>query len=323
MNGSFTFGKGFQPIGGTPTATQPFTVPAAAALEARGELEERIRALEDLQRICRLCPRRCQVRRFEGELGICRAPATPVVSSAFPHFGEEPELVGHGGSGTIFLSHCNLRCVFCQNYSISHLGEGTPTRPVEMAQMMLRLQELGCHNINFVTPTHYAPQIAEAIRLAVKQGLKIPIVYNCGGYESLEALRLLDGLIDIYMPDIKFATPESGKRYAAAPDYFDVARRAVKEMHRQVGDLKLDSRGLAQRGLLIRHLVMPGLVEESKRILEFIAREISRDSYVNIMDQYRPYYRAHEFPEINRRITWREWAEVVEYARTLGLHRGF
>jgi len=299
------------------------SIPLARELELRGELEDRIQQLRNLQEVCRLCPRNCRVRRFEGELGICQAPAGAIVSSAFPHFGEEPELVGRGGSGTIFLSHCNLRCVFCQNFELSHLGQGVPRTPQQIARMMLQLQELGCHNINFVTPTHFVPQLAEAIRLALRDGLRIPIVYNCGGYESLETLRLLDGLIDIYMPDVKFATRESGQRYAKAPDYFDVARAAVKEMHRQVGDLQVDSNGLAQRGLLIRHLVMPGLAEESRAILRFIAREISVHSYVNIMDQYRPWYRAHEFPEINRRVSWQEWNEVIEYARKLGLYRGF
>lgn len=245
------------------------------------------------------------------------------MASAFPHFGEEDPLVGWGGSGTIFLSHCNLRCVFCQNYDISHGGAGQDVTASQMAQVMLRLQRLGCHNINFVTPTHYVPQIVEAIGEAVQLGLEVPIVYNCGGYESLEVVRLLDGIVDIYMPDIKFFDAELSKRYCKAPDYFEVASQVVKEMHRQVGDLRINSRGLAERGLLIRHLVMPGCVEDSKKILRFIAEEISRDAYVNIMAQYRPCYRAYQFPEIDRPISMAEYREVVRYARSLGLHRGF
>ena len=299
------------------------SLPIARRLEEKGELSGRIEQLTKLQEICRLCPRNCRVQRFAGEVGVCRAPAAAVVSSAFPHFGEEPELVGRGGSGTIFLAHCNLRCVFCQNFELSHLGEGSPHTPHQIARIMLKLQEFGCHNINLVTPTHSVPQLVQAIQIALREGLQIPIVYNCGGYESVETLRLLEGIIDIYMPDIKFATRSSGRRYAAAADYFEVAKAAVKEMHRQVGNLRMDRDGTARGGLLIRHLVMPGLVDETKKILEFIAREISVDSYVNLMDQYRPWYRAREFPEINRRVSWREWREVAEYARSLGLHRGF
>ncbi len=261
--------------------------------------------------------------RTKGELGVCRAGARVRVASAFPHFGEEEPLVGWGGSGTIFFSHCSLRCVFCQNADISHGGVGDDLAPDELAAIMLRLQRLGCHNINLVTPTHFVPQIVEALQIAAEYGLKLPIVYNCGGYESVETLRLLEGIVDIYMPDIKFADARLAKRYCAAPDYFDRAREAVLEMHRQVGPLRINHLGLAERGLLVRHLVMPGLVEDSKRILEFIAREVSMETYVNIMAQYRPHYRAHEFPEIARRITSEEYWQVVEYARSLGLHRGF
>jgi len=263
------------------------------------------------------------VNRLAGETGICRAGARARVSSAFPHFGEEEPLVGWGGSGTIFLSHCNLRCIFCQNYDISHGGAGREVDPRTLAALMLRLQKLGCHNINFVTPTHYVPQIVEAVEIAVAEGLELPIVYNCGGYESIETLRLLEGIVDIYMPDLKFHSPELSKRYCNAPDYFEVASQAIKEMHRQVGDLRINRQGLAERGLLIRHLVMPNAVEDSKRVLEFIAEEISRDAYVNIMAQYRPCYRAYEYEEIGRPITMAEYREVVRYARSLGLHRGF
>jgi putative pyruvate formate lyase activating enzyme len=304
-------------------AVKSDAVPLARTLHETGELADRIEALRELQKECRLCPRNCRARRFEGKTGVCNATAQPVVSSAFAHFGEEPELVGRGGSGTIFLSHCNLRCLFCQNYEISHLGEGRPVTAEQIARMMISLQELGCHNINFVTPTHFVPQLVEAIAVALDHGLAVPIVYNCGGYESLEVLKLLDGIIDIYMPDFKFASEDTAKRYAGVKDYFEVAKAAIREMHRQVGDLQVDTKGLARRGLLIRHLVMPGLVDESKRILDFIAHEISKDTYVNIMEQYRPCYRATEFPELRRRITYDEWWAVKEYGRRLGLHRGF
>ncbi|MDZ7374902.1 MAG: radical SAM protein [candidate division KSB1 bacterium] len=279
--------------------------------------------LRELLSPCQLCPRRCLAERLRGKTGTCRAGARARVASAFPHFGEEDPLVGWGGSGTIFLSHCNLRCVFCQNYDISHYAEGKEVEAQELASLMLALQRRGCHNINFVTPTHYVPQIVEAVALAVQQGLQVPIVYNCGGYESLDALRLLEGIVDIYMPDVKFFSPELSQRYCHAPDYFEVASRALLEMYRQVGDLRINRQGLAERGVLIRHLVMPNAVEDSKRILEFIAREVSRDAYVNIMAQYRPCHQAFQFPEIARPISLSEYREVVRYARSIGLHRGF
>ena len=299
------------------------TSPSYLSGEIKRQLPERVRLLRERLAPCRLCPRECRVDRLKGELGVCRAGARARVASAFPHFGEEEPLVGWGGSGTIFLSHCSLRCVFCQNADISHGGVGSDVAPDELAAIMLRLQRLGCHNINLVTPTHFVPQIVEALQIAAERGLQLPIVYNCGGYESVETLRLLEGIVDIYMPDVKFADTELAKRYLAAPDYFDRAREAVLEMHRQVGDLQINSLGLAERGLLIRHLVMPGLAEDSKKILEFIARDVSKDTYVNIMAQYRPHYRAHEYPEIARRIFGSEYWEVVRYARELGLHRGF
>ncbi len=271
---------------------------------------------------CLLCPRMCGVNRLAGEVGYCRAPAQLVVSSVGPHFGEEPPLVGWGGSGTIFLTHCNLRCVFCQNFEISHLGQGDSVDVEGMAGFMLWLQERGCHNINFVTPTHYLPQILHALYLAARRGLRLPVVYNCGGYESLEIIRKIKGLIDIYMPDIKFFDSNACARYLHAPHYGDVVKGVVKEMHAQVGDLVVEG-GLAVRGLLVRHLVMPGWVEDSERIMEFIAEEVSLDTYVNIMFQYRPLYRARDFPEIARRPSLEEYGEVCRYARGLGLRRGF
>jgi putative pyruvate formate lyase activating enzyme len=285
--------------------------------------DERIQTLYRILESCELCPRQCRVNRIEGETGFCKATADVTVSSICPHFGEEPELVGHHGSGTIFLTHCNLGCLFCQNYDISHLGSGTMMSIDEIARGMLYLQQRGCHNINFVTPTHYAPQLMKAIQVTAENGLTVPIVYNCGGYESLEVIRLLEGIIDIYMPDMKYSDPEQAKKYSSAPDYFERCTEAVREMHRQVGVLKTNSRGIAERGVLIRHLVMPSDVAGSRRTLEFIARELSPDSYVNIMFQYRPLYRAHDFPGINRRPRLSEFNAVVDMARELGLHRGF
>ena len=288
-----------------------------------GELEGKVKALYKIQENCTLCPRQCEVNRLETETGICGASPELMVSSGFAHFGEEPELVGYYGSGTIFLTHCNLKCQFCQNYDISHKGDGVLSNPEQLAEMMLVLQERGCHNINFVTPTHYAPQIVEGIVKAAKKGLELPIVWNCGGYESLEVIKILDGVVDIYMPDVKFFNQTYAEKFCSAEDYPDVVKSVLKEMHRQVGDLVMDSRGIAQRGLLIRHLVMPNNVCDSENILKFIAEEISANSYVNVMDQYRPCYNASSFKEINRALTEDEYGDVVKAARRLGLARRF
>ena len=256
-------------------------------------------------------------------MGYCKADSGLIVSSAFPHFGEESPLVGYHGSGTIFLTHCNLRCIFCQNFDISHLGRGERITSSDMARMMIRLQELGCHNINFVTPTHYVPQIVASLPEAVEHGLRIPLVYNCSGYESLEVIQLLEGIVDIYMPDAKFMDEKYSKEYCNAPDYPGVLQEVLKEMHRQVGDLKTDSHGIAEKGLLIRHLVMPGGVASSEAVLRFIAEDISVHTYVNIMDQYRPEYHACEHVPINRRITHKEYREATQLAKRFQLHRGF
>lgn len=298
-------------------------IPSYINLFEKGELEQRIGLLKEFLQECRLCPRQCRINRLNGELGYCGAGSGLMLSSAFPHFGEERPLVGSHGSGTIFLTHCNLRCVFCQNYDISHLGRGEPITPSEMARAMLRLQEMDCHNINFVTPTHYAPQIVESLLEAIRMGLQLPIVYNCSGYESIEVIQLLEGVIDIYMPDAKYMEEEYSKRFSNAPDYPDVLRKVLKEMHRQVGDLTINSKGIAERGLLIRHLVMPQGVASSEAILKFIAEEISVHSYVNIMDQYRPEYRSHDYPEISRRITQKEYVEAIQFAKRFHLYRGF
>jgi len=267
---------------------------------------------------CRLCPRRCGVNRLAGEVGYCGIGAQPLVSSAGPHYGEESCLVGRGGSGTIFLAGCNLLCVFCQNYSISHEREGEPTTPADIAKIMLLLQRRGCENINFVTPTHVVPWLMDAVRRARLDGLTVPIVYNCGGYERVETLRLLEGTVDIYMPDAKFWEPGQARIYANAPDYPELMRAALKEMHRQVGDLHIVN-GVARRGLLIRHLVMPNDVAGSKKVLDFIARQISPGSYVNVMAQYRPCYKAYLYEAIARYPTRQEYEEARDHALKLGL----
>jgi len=298
-------------------------LPSYIRLHEKGELAQRGQRLMEFLKECRLCPRECRVNRLDGELGVCQAGSELVVSSAFPHFGEEPPLVGHHGSGTIFLTHCNLRCLFCQNYDISHLGNGERITISDLVRVMVRLQEMGCHNINFVTPTHYVPQIVASLPEAIERGLRLPIVYNCSGYESIEVIRLLEGVVDIYMPDTKYLDERYSTRFSNAPDYPEVNKKVLIEMHRQVGDLTINSKGVAERGLLIRHLVMPNEVSSSEAVLKFIAEEISVHSYVNIMDQYRPEYQAHEYPEINRRITHKEYLEAIQWAKHYHLYRGF
>jgi putative pyruvate formate lyase activating enzyme len=287
------------------------------------EWDARLEALDTMLERCELCPRACHVNRTRGEKGFCNATAEAMVSSIGPHFGEEPELVGRFGSGTIFLTHCNLGCLYCQNYDISHFGDGRVMTPEEIADGMLHLQQMGCHNINFVTPTHYAPQLIRAVRIASAKGLRVPIVWNCGGYERVEVIRLLEGIVDIYMPDAKYGAREPAETFSSAPDYWERCKESLREMHRQVGVLETDSRGIALRGVLIRHLILPNDMAGSREVLAFIARELSTDSYVNIMFQYRPLYRAQEFREINRRPALKEFAAAIDMARLLGLHRGF
>ncbi len=288
-----------------------------------GLLAARVEEAKARLAACDLCPRECGVDRLAGEKGYCGGGAAAAVSSAGPHYGEEPPLVGRGGSGTIFFTHCSLRCVFCQNCDISHLGEGREVTAPELATAMLELQRHGCHNINFVTPTHYLPQILEAVDIAAGMGLGVPLVWNCGGYESVEALVLLDGVVDIYMPDMKFSQTGPAEKYCDARDYFERAKEAVREMHRQTGDLVVGPEGLARRGLIVRHLVLPGSVAGTEEAVRFLAEEISRDTCVNIMDQYRPCFRAGEFPEISRRVSAVEFAAAVKAARKAGLQRGF
>ncbi len=283
-------------------------------------LAERVEALRAMMRSCRLCPRRCNVDRPAGELGACRTGADPIVSSYGPHFGEERPLVGRMGSGTIFLTHCNLRCIFCQNCEISQLGDGHPVSVEQVARMMLELQRRGCHNINWVTPTHQLPMLVEATPVALREGLRVPIVYNCGGYESTEALRLLDGIVDIYMPDAKYGDNAAGEQLSSVPDYWDRCREALTEMHRQVGDLALDENGVATRGLLVRHLVLPEDMTQTSVVMQYLA-SLSADTYVNVMAQYRPAHRAREVAAIARPPTRREFRTAVQAAIEAGLHR--
>jgi putative pyruvate formate lyase activating enzyme len=290
-------------------------------LHEHGTLAERIAEAEKMLSPCRVCPRNCKVDRLSDEKGVCQTGSKALVSSYAPHFGEESPLVGSGGSGTIFLTHCNLLCLFCQNFEISHLGEGLETEAGQLASMMISLQRQGCHNINFVTPSHVVPQILSALPIAIEKGLTVPLVYNSSGYDSPETLKLLEGIVDIYMPDFKFWNRESAKRYANAPDYPEVARDAVLEMHRQVGDLVLDDDGVAVKGLLVRHLVMPGGLNETGEIMGFLARKVSRDTYVNVMDQYRPCGKAYQCPPIDRRLNKDEYQEAIELSRDAGLRR--
>jgi len=292
-------------------------------LYERGTLRNRKEKLNRLLKKCHLCPRNCLVDRLEDEKGFCGAGREVIVSSYNLHFGEEPPISGYRGSGTIFFTHCNLRCCFCQNYPISQLGNGREVEISELAAMMVKLQKLGAHNINFVTPTHFVPQIVESLERAIEEGLKIPLVYNSGGYDSVKTLELLDGIMDIYMPDAKYSNPESARTYSRAADYFEVNRSALLEMYRQVGDLKMDKEGIAKRGLLIRHLVMPEDVVGSQKVLEFIANNISKNSYISIMAQYHPAHLAFEFPELSRRISKSEYDAVLNMADKLGLKRGW
>lgn len=294
---------------------------AYLALHRSGELKRRAGALRDMMGACRLCPRECGVNRLQGEAGFCRAPgARLVVSSAQPHFGEEDPLVGRNGSGTIFFSHCGLRCSFCQNWEISMEGEGAECGAGDLAAMMLGLQGLGCHNVNLVTPTHYAAHILEALELAAGQGLRVPVVYNTSGWERLEVLRLLDGVVDIYMPDFKYWDGAmAAKLSSGARSYPETTAAAILEMRRQVGAAGFTRDGVMLRGLIVRHLVMPNDAAGSGKIMEWIARNLPKDTYVNIMAQYHPAWKALDHPEIARKVTAGEYRAVVGKAVELGL----
>lgn len=285
------------------------------------EFNQKIEKAFEILKNCTLCPRSCKVDRTSGQKGSCRVLDKPYVSSWGPHFGEETPLVGRYGSGTIFFGFCNLACVYCQNWTISHLGEGEEVSYDELAAIMIFLQNSGCHNINLVTPTHQVPQIIKSIYIAREQGLRIPIVYNCGGYEAIETLQILDGIIDIYMPDFKYADKSLAEKYSKVRNYPEAAKKALKEMHRQVGDLIVNEEGVAVRGLLVRHLVLPNNIAGTEEVVKFIAQEISKNTYINIMDQYRPCWQADQYPELSRKITQKEFEEAVNAALKYGLKR--
>jgi putative pyruvate formate lyase activating enzyme len=295
--------------------------PAYLKAHRTGILQERVTRARAMLECCTLCPRTCRVNRLQEERGVCRTGRHAIVSSYGPHFGEEAPLVGSHGSGTIFFTHCSLCCVFCQNYDISHLGEGREVTPQGLAAIMLGLQERGAHNINLVTPSHVVPQILEALLPAIEAGLRVPLIYNSSGYDSVATLKLLDGIVDIYMPDLKFADAAVADRYCKAPDYPEKARAALREMHRQAGDLALDENGVARRGLVVRHLVMPDGTAGTRALMEFLAHEISANTYVNIMDQYRPCGDACRFTELGRAITGAEYRDALAAAQAAGITR--
>jgi putative pyruvate formate lyase activating enzyme len=295
--------------------------PSYLKLCQEGELKARAKKALDHMESCNLCPRACGVNRLEGETGYCKTGRKAKVASYNAHFGEEAPLVGEYGSGTIFLSSCNLFCSFCQNFDISHQAEGVEVKPEQMAEMMLQLAKRGCHNINFVTPSHVVSQILEGLIVAVENGLNVPLVFNSGGYDRKETLELLDGVFDIYMPDFKFWDDKWSDRFCNAGDYREVAKKAIREMHRQVGDLIVDDRGVAVRGLLVRHLVMPNQVAGTEEVMKFLANEISPNTYVNVMDQYRPCGSADKDELINRRLAANEFREAIDTARRAGLTR--
>ena len=296
------------------------------------KLKEKIAQLFEILKNCEICPRKCHVNRLKGEKGYCQLGFLPKISSFHPHFGEEIPLVGKGGSGTIFLASCNLSCIYCQNYEISQLRIGREVSFERLAQMMLELQRIGCHNINFVTPTPQVPQILKALEIAIKKGLRIPLVYNTSSYDSIEVLKILDGVFDIYLPDAKYSDNVIAKKYSNAPNYFEIMKAVIKEMHRQVGDLKIADRdleiddlkipkGVAIRGLLVRHLVLPNDLAGSEKIFEFLAKEVSKNTFLNIMDQYYPCYKAFQYPELSRRITKAEFERAIKLAKKFGLNR--
>ncbi|MBU1727662.1 MAG: radical SAM protein [Candidatus Omnitrophica bacterium] len=277
----------------------------------------------DLLGSCSICPRKCSVNRLENEIGFCKTGLKPRVCSYMAHHGEEPPISGSKGSGTIFFSYCNMSCAYCQNYEFSQQEEGREVDFNELAGFMIELQNLGCHNINLVTPTHVMPQILKALQIAVSKGLNIPLVYNTGGYEFPEMIKLLDGIVDIYLPDMRYADPETAAKLSMATDYPKYNRSSVKEMHRQVGIAKINDKDIIERGLIIRHLVLPNNLSGTEKTMKFIAQEISKDSFISLMSQYTPYYKAREFKEINRRITVKEYKVAQEIMEECGLYNGW
>ncbi len=287
------------------------------------EFDRRIEKAYEILSPCEVCPRKCRVNRLEGEKGFCRSDEEVIVSSYNAHFGEEPPLSGNFGSGTIFFTNCNLQCVYCQNYPISQLGNGNKVSLSELAKIMLALQKRKCHNINLVTPTHFVPQIIKSIKSAIKMGLNIPVVYNTSGYESVGTLKLLDSIVDIYLPDARYADNEVARKYSSAPNYFEIVKKALKEMHQQVGDLAVDKNGIACSGLIVRHLVLPEGLSGTKEIMHFIAREISPHTYISLMAQYFPAYHAGQFPLLSRRINREEYREALQAFKEEGLENGW
>jgi len=284
------------------------------------ELKNRADQAWKILTACRICPRNCQVNRLKKEKGFCQAGTQPIISSYSPHLGEEAPLVGKHGSGTIFFTSCNLACVYCQNYEISQLRLGRKVTIEELARIMIILQEQGCHNINFVSPTIWVAQILKALLIARDKGLRLPLVYNTGGYDSVATLKLLNGIIDIYMPDIKYADSKLARKYSLVDNYWPIVKKAVAEMHCQVGDLIINQNKIAQKGLLIRHLVLPNNLAGTEKVMDFLPR-ISKRTYINIMDQYYPTNKAYQFKELSRRITAEEYRKAMEIAKTKGLHR--
>jgi putative pyruvate formate lyase activating enzyme len=293
--------------------------PAYLNLIAEDRLAGRVVEAYSHLSVCDVCAWECPVDRRAGKLGVCRTGELAKVSSYGPHFGEETPLSGTRGSGTIFFTRCNLRCQYCQNHDISQTDRGDEVEPETIASMMLELQSRGCHNINFVSPSHVVPQIMAAVLIAAKAGLRIPLVYNTGGYDSMPMLKLLNGVIDIYMPDMKYSDPDVSRRYSKIRDYPRINQLAVKEMHRQVGDLTLDDNGIALRGLLVRHLVLPNNLAGTDEVVHYLSEQISPQTYLNIMDQYHPAYKSHQYPEIDRRLTIQEYQDAVEMAESAGL----
>lgn len=287
------------------------------------KIEENIDKLYAMMDKCELCPRKCGVNRNAGQKGICAADNRILIASSNVHMGEEPPITGKKGSGTIFFSHCALKCVFCQNYPISHLGNGREVTVEKLADIMLGLEAKGVHNINFVTPTHYSAQAAKAVFIARNKGLKIPILWNCGGYENIEVLRLLEGIVDIYLPDIKYSDNTAAFKYSGVKDYVENNRLALKEMKRQVGDLTINDEGIAEKGLLIRHMVLPGNIENTKKSLDFIAENLSAETYISLMSQYHPAHRSSKYPELCRNLTQDEYDEALEWLEKLNLLNGW
>lgn len=288
---------------------------------SKKELNLRIERLFKILENCEICPRNCHVNRLKGEKGFCQLGKQPKVSAFHPHFGEESVLVGQNGSGTIFFTSCNLACVYCQNYDISQLRKGEEISFKRLADIMIALQDRNCHNINLVTPTPQVPQIVKSLSAAIEKGLKIPLVYNTSAYDSIEVLKLLDGIVDIYMPDAKYSDDEIALKYSNAPRYFEIMKIATKEMYRQVGNLTVNEKGIAIKGLLVRHLVLPNNLAGSKKVFEFLSKKISPNTFLNIMDQYRPCYKALEFPAISRTITTKEYQKAISLAKKAGLKR--